>query len=168
MKKLIYLLSILFLPFKGSIDNNIFEDNIPQDEAEKVLSGMDAIIKQGGDTVGFATGVNIDEDFALQGIKTLGHHGDRGFKSTDYNCRMTIDSFILQGTVAKTLNLPTRENVLNFPPFDFDLIDATTGSTLLTVSGAKCSTKAWSMNAGQLSAKNTTWLGRQVKEKNVS
>lgn len=42
-----------------------------------VMAGLDCIVKADGKIVAYATGVTMDEDFELQGIRTLGFHGDR-------------------------------------------------------------------------------------------
>jgi hypothetical protein len=55
---------IVFLKFEGASDT-------------PVLAGLDAVVKYEGQTIGYATGLDFDEDFELQGIRTLGYHGDR-------------------------------------------------------------------------------------------
>jgi hypothetical protein len=42
-----------------------------------VTAGIDAIVKFNGRVIAYATNVSFNEDFELQGIRTLGYHGDR-------------------------------------------------------------------------------------------
>ena len=77
-----------------------------------VLAGLDAIVKYEGKTIGYATNVSFDEDFELQGIRTLGFHGDRDFKSMGYNCNVTVGTFVLQGSVDDALPTPSRQTIL--------------------------------------------------------
>lgn len=46
-------------------------------EEGQVGAGLDAILQQDLRTIGFASGVNFDQDYELEGIRTLGTHGDR-------------------------------------------------------------------------------------------
>lgn len=44
-------------------------------------AGLDSILIQDGKVIAFASGVNFDTDYELEGVRTLGFHGDRFFKS---------------------------------------------------------------------------------------
>ncbi len=135
-----------------------------------VLAGLDAIVKLDGDIVAWATNVSFDEDFEIQGIRTLGHHGDRGYKSQGYNCSVTVGTFVLQGDVADKLPVPTRRTILTSGLVSFELLDSQTGLTLYILSQCKCATVGVNLDSGSLSSKNTTWRCREVipQEGNVS
>lgn len=133
-----------------------------------VLAGLDAIVKFNGKTVGYATNVSIDEDFELQGIRTLGFHGDRDFKSLGYNCTMTVGTFVLSGTVDDALPIPTRATILKTSLFDFEIIDLSTKSTLYIASSAKCASSGITFDGNSLANKNTTWKVRELLSKAVS
>lgn len=134
-----------------------------------VLAGLDAIVKQDGKQVAYATNINFDEDFELQGIRTLGFHGDRDFKSLGYNCNITIGTFILQGSdVDSVLITPTRSTILQTGLVDFEILDLNTGETLFILSSCKCATKGASFEGTSLAVKNTTWRCREVKPKATS
>ena len=138
------------------------EDDLP------VLAGLDAILKMDDKVVGWATNVNFDEDFELQGIRTLGYHGDRGYKSQGYNCSVTVGTFTLQADVSDALPVPTRTTILTSGLIDFELIDLITGQTLYILRQCKCATSGVTFDSGSLSTKNTTWRCREVVPMRVS
>lgn len=133
-----------------------------------VLAGLDAIVKLGGKQIGYATNVSFDEDFELQGIRTLGFHGDRDFKSMGYNCTVTVGTFVLQGDVDDALPTPSRSTILQSGLVDFELLDLNTGSTLYILQGCKCATKGVVFEGTALATKNTTWRCKEAKEIGVS
>jgi len=135
-----------------------------------VLAGLDAIVKYDGKVVAWATNVSFDEDFELQGIRTLGHHGDRGYKSQGYNCTVTVGTFVLEGDLDDNLPIPTRQTILTSGLASFELIDLVTGKTLYILKECKCATAGVNLDSGSLSSKNTTWRCREVMpiEGNVS
>lgn len=133
-----------------------------------VIAGLDAILKHNGQTVGYATNVSVDEDFELQGIRTLGFHGDRDFKSLGYNCSMTVGTFVLQGDINDALPTPSRATILKTGLVDFEILDLNSGETLYILQSCKCATKGVSFESTSLATKNTTWRCREVKEKEVS
>lgn len=133
-----------------------------------VMSGLDAIVKFNGKVVAYATNINFDEDFELQGVRTLGYHGDRDFKSMGYSLQITVGTFVLQGTVSDNLPVPDRQSILTAGLTDFELIDLVTGKTLYILQGAKCATIGVTFDSGSLTQKNTTWRGKNVKTVEVS
>ena len=161
------ILSILKLLFygifldriKGSSDVSI---NTP------VMAGLDAILKYEGKVVGYATNVSADEDFELQGIRTLGYHGDRDFKSVGYNCTVSIGSFVLMGSVYDNLPTPTRRTIIQSGLIDMELLDLNEGTTLFILHGCKCATVGINFDSTALATKTTTWRCREVLYKNVS
>jgi len=152
MKKIYnLLLTIFFGKFAGA-----------EGEDPPVLAGLDAIVKVNGTTVGWATNISFDEDFELQGIRTLGFHGDRGYKSQGYNCTVTVGTFVLQSTELDQLPLPTRKTILTSGAVDFEVIDSVTGETLYILEFCKCATKGVNLDSGSLGTKNTTWRCKEV------
>lgn len=133
-----------------------------------VMAGLDAIVKLNGKIVAYATNVSFDEDFELQGIRTLGFHGDRDFKSMGYSCTVTVGTFVLQGSESDALPVPSRETILKSGLVDFELIDLKTGKTLFLLKQCKCGTVAANFDSGALATKNTTWRCREVKPIEVS
>ena len=132
-----------------------------------VLAGLDVIVKYNGSQIGYATNVSVDEDFELQGIRTLGFHGDRDFKSLGYNSNVTVGTFVLQGDVDDALPTPTRQTILQSGLVDFELLDIE-GNTLYILQSCKCATLGVSFEGTSLATKNTTWKCREVKKKKVS
>jgi len=160
MKKLFLILVYSILNrLKGSSDVSI---NTP------VIAGLDAILKYAGKVVGYATNVSADEDFELQGIRTLGYHGDRDFKSMGYNCTISVGTFVLMGSVYDALPTPTRRTIIQSGLIDFELLDLNEGTTLYILHGCKCASKGINFDSSALATKTTTWRCREVLPKNVS
>ena len=163
MKRLIKLLFLAIVlaihQVKGAQENDM-----------PVLAGLDAIVKLEGKLVAWATNLSFDEDFELQGIRTLGYHGDRGYKSQGYNCTVTIGTFVLIGDHKDNLPVPTRRTILTSGLVSFEILDLVTGLTLYILSQCKCATAGVSLDSGSLSSKNTTWRCREVlpQDGNVS
>jgi hypothetical protein len=157
MKTLNLIVNLLFASFAGAADPDL-----------PVLAGLDAIVFADGKLVAWATNVSFDEDFELQGIRTLGYHGDRGYKSQGYNATVTIGTFVLQGTVSDNLPTPTRRTILTSGMIDFFLFDLVTDDPLFILKSCKCATIGVNLDSGSLSSKNTTWRCREVIPKEVS
>jgi len=157
MKILLIILQLLFTPFEGSADPDL-----------PVLAGLDAVVYLDGKLIAWATNVPFDEEFELQGIRTLGFHGDRGYKSQGYNASVTVGTFVLQGTVADNLPTPTRRTILTSGLVDFFLFDLVTDEPLYILKSAKCATIGVNLDSGSLSSKNTTWRCKEVIPKEVS
>lgn len=153
MKKLINIFKILFAKFNGSASD------LP------VMAGLDAIFKINGEVVGWATNVSFDEDFELQGIRTLGFHGDRGYKSQGYNCTVTIGTFVLQTKEDNAVPTPSRDTILTSGTIDMELIETVTNTTLYILEQCKCATIGVNVDSGSLATKNTTWRCRKVNDK---
>lgn len=161
--KILFILQLLFFNIIGKLSGK-------QDTGFEtpVLAGLDAIVKYEGKTIGYATNISFDEDFELQGIRTLGFHGDRDFKSLGYNCNVTVGTFVLEGSVDDALPTPSRDTILGSGLVNFEILNLNTGDTLFILQGCKCATKGVTFDGTALSTKNTTWRCRQVKEKTVS
>lgn len=157
MKTLLKILKLLFVNFEGAADPDL-----------PVLAGLDAVVYLDGGLVAWATNINFDEDFELQGIRTLGFHGDRGYKSVGYNCSVTVGTFVLQGDVADNLPVPSRRTILTSGQVDFFLFDLVSEDPLFILSKCKCATSGVNLDSGSLSSKNTTWRCREVLTKNAS
>ena len=159
IEKISFLIAFLFSRLQGA----------QEIDTDKVLAGLDAIVTQGDKPVAWATNVSFDEDFELQAIRTLGKHGDRGYKSQGYNCTLTVGTFVLQGAnIPGKLKTSTRDSILTDGSLDFALISVETGETLYILKDCRCATKGVTLDNGSLSQKNTTWRCREVKEMNVS
>jgi len=151
--------------------SNIFQGA----ESTPVVAGLDAIVKYNGVTIAYATNVSIDEDFELQGIRTLGVHGDRDFKSMGYSATMTVGTFVLVGSsaVPGALPTPTKDTIVTSGLVNFEILspDITTDGTPVTLylaQGCKCASKGVNFDSGALATKNTTWRVKNVKPQTVS
>jgi len=158
MKNIKTLINFLLSSFKGAVDSF---------DADDVLAGLDAKLFMDNKEIGWATNVSFDEDFELQGIRTLGYHGDRGYKSQGYNCTVTIGSFVLMGVFDNAVATPTRSTILTSGAISMELMDQN-GNTLYILKQCRCATKGVNADSGSLATKNTTWRCREVIPKQTS
>lgn len=133
-----------------------------------VGAGLDSILIQDGQVIAFASGVNFDADYELEGIRTLGFHGDRFFKSMGYTASMTIETFVIRranepGALATpgwqadgTFNLNTAGE------FDFVIADVHDLTILFTALKCKLGTEAAQFPARGLNTKSTTWRTSRI------
>ena len=128
-----------------------------------VGAGLDSILIQDGRVVTYAAEANIDEDFELEGIRTLGYHGDRFFKSMGYTASIRIGTYLLRGANNPgALLTPGWQangtfNLNNAGEFDFVLADVDTLVVLVSCIGVKLSTQGTQFPARGLNTKDTNW-----------
>jgi len=150
------IIGILFGKFKYASDT-------------PVMAGLDAVVRFQGKIIAYATGIDWDEDFELQGIRTLGFHGDRDFKSMGYTASFNVGSFVLSGgQIEGALPTPERATILTTKLTEFEVIDLATGKTLYILQGCKCGGKATTLDANALATKATRWRCKNVKPMEVS
>jgi len=118
---------------------------------------------QDGRVVTFASEVTFDEDFELEGIRTLGYHGDRFFKSMGYTGQAQIGTYVLREKEHPgALHTPgwQWDNTFNLNTageFDFVICDVDSLIVLFTLLGVKLSTQNVQFPARGLNAKQTNW-----------
>ncbi len=133
-----------------------------------VGAGLDSVVIQDGKVIAFASGLNFDADYELEGVRTLGFHGDRFFKSMGYTASMTIETYVIRranepGALATpgwqadgTFNLNTAGE------FDFVVADVNDLTVLFTMLKCKLSTEAAQFPARGLNTKTTTWRTSRI------
>lgn len=128
-----------------------------------VGAGLDSIILQDGRVITFASGVNFDEDFELEGIRTLGYHGDRFFKSMGYTANLTVETYVIrEGGNPGALYTPGWQpdgtfNLNTAGAFDFVVADVDSLTVLFTMLHVKLGTQGVQFPARGLNTKTTTW-----------
>lgn len=128
-----------------------------------VGAGLDSIIVQDGKIVSYASNVSFDEDWELEGIRTLGFYGDRYFKSMGYTARANIDTYVLRGAnVPGAVMTPGWQsdgtnNINTAGLFDFVIMDLHSLEVLFTLLGVKLATTNVQFPARGLNTKATTW-----------
>lgn len=128
-----------------------------------VGAGLDSILIQDGEVISFASGVNFDEDFELEGIRTLGFHGDRFFKSMGYTLSMSVETYVIRrGSEPGALKTPGWQadgtfNANFAGAFDFVIADVHSLTVLFTLLGCKLSTQGVQFPARGLNTKTTNW-----------
>jgi len=130
-----------------------------------VIAGNDAeVYMEPNELIAWATDLSIDEDFELQGIRTLGVHGDRGFKSVGYNCNFNVGSFVLNKKALETLPYETRSTILKSGLINFFVKDKVTGEVILKLKYCKLATHNRTFAANDMAKRTTTWRAREVLE----
>jgi hypothetical protein len=133
-----------------------------------VGAGLDSIITQDGRIVGFASEANVQEDYELEGIRTLGFYGDRFFKSMGYTANMNVGTYLLRarnepGALYTTGWQPDGSFNLNTAgAFDFAFADLGTLDILLTCLSCKNSTIDTAFPARGLNTKQVSWRVSRV------
>jgi len=128
-----------------------------------VGAGLDSILIQDGEVISFASGVNFDEDFELEGIRTLGFHGDRFFKSMGYTLSMSVETYVIRrGSEPGALKTPGWQSDATFNAnfsgsFDFVIADVHSLTVLFTLLGCKLSTQGVQFPSRGLNTKTTNW-----------
>lgn len=128
-----------------------------------VGAGLDAILTQDGKVIQFASGVNFDTDWEIEGIRTLGFHGDRFFKSMGYTANATIETYALRGkNVQGALGTPGWQtdgtnNINTAGEFDFVIADVNTLEVLFTMLSSKLGSESVQFPARGLNTKTTNW-----------
>ena len=134
-----------------------------------VIAGCDAKIFQDGNLVGWATNVSVDENFFQTAIKVLGNRGPIGYKSVDYEGRMTVGTFVLKTDAwDDSLKTPNRQNIINFGSSTFRLTSADDETLIGVIRGAKCNTQRFNFATGDLVAKDTEWVFTEFTKGDVS
>ncbi|HNR90666.1 MAG TPA: hypothetical protein PKM65_20185 [Spirochaetota bacterium] len=128
-----------------------------------VGAGLDSILVQDGTVIAYASGVTFDEDWELEGIRTLGFYGDRYFKSMGYTARANIETYVLRGAdIPGALKAPGWQpdgscTINTAGLFDFALLDLHTLEVLFTLIACKIGTTNVQFPARGLNTKATTW-----------
>lgn len=128
-----------------------------------VGAGLDSILIQDGEVISFASGVNFDEDFELEGIRTLGFHGDRFFKSMGYTLSMSVETYVIRrASEPGALKTPGWQpdgtfNANTAGAFDFVIADVHSLTVLFTLLGCKLSTQGAQFASRGLNTKTTNW-----------
>lgn len=133
-----------------------------------VGAGLDSILIQDGGIVAFASGVNFDTDYELEGIRTLGFHGDRFFKSMGYTASMTVETYVLrEANVTGALKTPGwgpdgKFSANTAGEFDFVIADVNSLTILFTMLKCKLSTESVQFPSRGLNTKSTSWRCSRV------
>lgn len=135
----------------------------------KIAAGLDTILMQDNQIISFASGLNFDEDFEIEGIRTLGFHGDRFFKSMGYTANITIETYVIREANAEgALQTPGWQTDLSFNlntngEYDFTVHDITdVNQILFTMMGVKLSTQSVQFPARGLNTKSTAWRASRI------
>ncbi len=121
-----------------------------------VIAGMDVIVYQHGKLLGWATDAGFDEDFHLEPINSLGFHGPRGHKSTNYSCSVRISTFVLNNEEEDQIQVFTRRNIQTAGLLNFQLVEKGTGLLLYELRGCKLATHSANIDQS-LSRRQTRW-----------
>lgn len=131
-------------------------------------AGLDSILIQDGKIVAFASGVNFDADHEIEGVRTLGFHGDRFFKSMGYTASITIDTYVIRrANEPGALATPGWQsdgsyNMNTAGEFDFVIADVHSLAVLFTALRCKLSTESAQFPARGLNTRSTSWRSSRI------
>ena len=133
-----------------------------------VGSGIDCFLMQDNQVLAYSTDLNVDEDYMLEGIQTLGYYGFRNLVSLGYDCNMTMGTFLLRGAdIPEAVAIPGwqsdgNNNINSAGLYTFTGIDVHTLDILFTIVGAKYGGGSLTVAQGSLMTKQTKWRARQM------
>jgi hypothetical protein len=133
-----------------------------------VGSGIDCFLMQDNTVLGYSTELNVNEDYMLEGVQSLGYFGFRDLLSLGYRCDMDMGTFLLRGAdVAGSVSTPGwqpdgSQNINSSGLYTFTAIDIHTLIVLFTIMGVKYGGGSKVVSVGQLMRHQTRWQGRMV------
>jgi len=139
-----------------------------------VGSGIDCFISQQEKMLGYSTDMNINEDFKVEGIQTLGFYGYRNFMSMGYNCDFDLGTFLLRAALAgggvmegNALSTPGWNaegecNINSNGLYTFTGADVSTSKILFTLIGCQYTGGSLKIAQGELMTRATKWKARYM------
>jgi len=133
-----------------------------------VGSGIDCFVMQDNTILGYSTEMNINEDYMLDGVQSLGYYGYRDLLSLGYNCDFDLGTFLLRGAdIAGSVAMPGwqadgNNNINSAGLYTFTILDIHTLTILSTILGAKYGGGNLTIAVGSLMKRQTRWRARQL------
>lgn len=133
-----------------------------------VGSGIDCFVMQDNTILGYSTEMNINEDYMLDGVQSLGYYGYRDLLSLGYNCDFDLGTFLLRGSdIAGSVSMPGwqpdgNNNINSAGLFTFTILDIHTLTILSTIMGAKYGGGNLTIAVGSLMRRQTRWRARML------
>ena len=133
-----------------------------------VGSGIDCFLMQDNTILGYSTEMNINEDYMLDGVQSLGYYGYRDLLSLGYNCDFDLGTFLLRGAdIAGSVSMPGwqadgNNNINSAGLFTFTALDIHTLTVLFTLLGAKYGGGNLTVAVGSLMKRQTRWRCRML------
>ncbi len=133
----------------------------------EILSGARGVFKINGVKVAFCTGATVNSGIDWEPVRTLDLLEIAEFVATGYNASLTVDTVRVVGAS------PTQQgffpaidllSILNTPELVCELLDAKTGQLVVVVEGVKPASNNFTINAGQVTANNLTFVAKRVKD----
>jgi hypothetical protein len=131
-------------------------------------SGIDCFLMQDNTTLGYAINAEVSEDYALEGVQSLGYFGFRDFLATGYNVDINMETLLLRGAnIADSLSLPGwqsdgNNNINSSGLYTFTCLDIHTLIVLYTIIGSKYGGGNLTTAIGSLLRRGTRWKARQL------
>ena len=128
-----------------------------------VGSGIDCILTQDLVQIGYSTDLNINEDYKVEGIQTLGFYGFRNFMSMGYSCEFDMGTFLLRGDdLTGAISLPGWKNdgtidINSNGLYDFVGTDASKLTALFSLIGCQYTGGSLKIAQGELMTRATKW-----------
>jgi hypothetical protein len=123
---------------------------------------------QDNSILGYSTDMNINEDYQIEGVQSLGYYGFRDFMSLGYSCDFDLNTFLLTGAaVGGSLSRPGwqsdgNNNINSAGLYTFTILNVHSLEVLSTIIGAKYSGGSLTVAVGSLMKQSTKWKARQL------
>jgi hypothetical protein len=133
-----------------------------------VGSGIDCFLMQDNTVLGYSTDLNVNEDYMVEGIQTLGYYGYRNFMSMGYKCDFDLGTFLLRGSdIAGSLSIPGWQAdgsiVINSNGlYTFVAHDVSSLTALFSLMGAQYTGGSLKVAQGELMTRATKWKSKMM------
>jgi hypothetical protein len=129
--------------------------------ATSIAGGAWTQVRINGTVLGLAQGSSYNEDFAVQGLETLGHLGPREYNSFGYNCEVTVRWLVSKDKKEFDQFVPKRSDVQKdglMPDNVLEFVDIATGAVHSSFSGAVLNRVSENIEANQFVAGDLSFL----------
>jgi hypothetical protein len=131
----------------------------------RAFAGARAKILANGKEIGWAQGVNGQENIALQRVDVLGDIDTQEIEAIGRTVSFSCDFVrILDQSLAEMGIWPRggTEIVINFPELTFQIYDHVDEKVRWQIDGAKCESRSWRVDRTGVMTTNATWQARKL------
>lgn len=134
----------------------------------KAISGASAKIfnTATGQEIGWATGVDINENIATQRVDVIGDIDSQEIVPVRRTATLSVAAIRIQKTPLEKIgvwNTGDTEAMLQATPLDFSLIDNVTGETLIIAEGCKPTTRSFRVDQSSIFTENANFEVRRLR-----
>lgn len=121
---------------------------------QKVIGGHTARIILDGQDVGFCQGVNWSIDAGVQEVFVLGSVEAQEHQQTHYSISGSLNKYYVRDMIVDTsaLGARTAADLISTGTFELQVLDSTSGQTIITLEGCTLGSKSSGVQAGSLTS----------------